>query len=200
MSRDFFAHKAGSYEQNKNRVDNVANIASAIIDSVPLDRHMHLIDFGSGTGLLLERIAPRVRKITAIDISPAMNEQLCSKQDGLGCELEILAVDLERAEIAGKYDGIISSMTMHHVSGIGAMFRKFHALLDDGGFIAISDLDKKDGSFHTEDTGVFHAGFDREDIARIAIAAGFRNVTVKGVSVIRKPQGDFSVFLLTAVR
>lgn len=200
MSRDFFAHKADIYEQNKNRVDNVDNIAKAVIASTPLNRDMHIIDFGSGTGLLLERVAPYVRKITAVDISRSMNEQLYSKRERIACALDICEVDLEADELDGKYDGIISSMTMHHIKDIKSMFYKFHSMLNDGGFIAISDLDSEDGSFHTEDTGVYHCGFGRSEISEIARSVGFKEISILDASVIRKPQGDFSVFLLKAVR
>jgi len=69
MSKDYFSHKAHIYEQDNNRVDNVGNIADAISQQVTLSSQMHLLDFGSGTGLLLERLAPQVKKITAVDIS-----------------------------------------------------------------------------------------------------------------------------------
>lgn len=198
MSKDFFQHKAGTYEKDDNRVSNVERIANSIIANVSLDESMQLIDFGSGTGLLLERIAPLVKKITAIDISKSMNAQLAKKQVSLGCEIEILEVDLASAEIAQKYDGIISSMTMHHVQDVGSMFQKFHSLLNDGGFIAISDLDSEDGSFHTEDTGVYHFGFDRETIAEAAEQAQFHDIRVVDASIVRKPHGKYPVFLLTA--
>lgn len=156
MTTDRFAHKAESYEQNRNRVENVARM---IQRSVELQPSMHIMDFGSGTGLLLEQIAPHVGKITAVDVSPSMNTQLREKQSRLPCETEILEVDLERTEVEGQFDGIVSSMTMHHISDVGAMFRKFHGMVKADGFIAIADLDLKDGSFHTEDTG-FHTGFE----------------------------------------
>lgn len=200
MNRDFFEHKADTYERDDNRVSNVDNIANSIIENVSLDRKMHLMDFGSGTGLLLERIAPLVNKITAIDISKSMNEQLSKKKGDLACEIEILEIDLETADIAHKYDGIMSSMTMHHVKDIDAIFAKFYSLLNEGGIIAISDLDSEDGSFHTEDTGVYHFGFDRESIAQAAKQANFRDVEVVNASVMHKPHGNFSVFLLTAKR
>lgn len=200
MSIDHFAHKAGSYDGNPSRVDNVANIAGAIRNAITLDRSMHLMDFGSGTGLLLERIAPYVGKITAVDVSSSMNAQLLAKQAGLGCTLEIVEIDLETSELSGAFDGIISSMTMHHIRDTDAMFRKFHLLLKDGGFIALSDLDREDGSFHTEDTGVHHFGFDRSEFAKSAAAAGFRMIQTSSASVVHKPQGDFPVFLLTALR
>lgn len=198
MSKDYFAHKAESYEQNRDRVDNVSNIANTILEKTHIEPSMHLMDFGSGTGLLLERIAPHVKKITAVDISPSMNRQLAEKRASLQCELDVREIDLEEQSIDECFDGIISSMTMHHVRDIDAMFRRFRELLKPGGFIAISDLDKEDGTFHSEDTGVFHFGFERNDIARAAEQAGFSGIEVVSASAIEKEDRSYPVFLLTA--
>jgi cyclopropane fatty-acyl-phospholipid synthase-like methyltransferase len=200
MTTDHFAHKAGSYDQSKDRVDNVAQIANAMLGKIHFTKSMHIMDFGSGTGLLLERIAPHVGKITAVDVSTSMNAQLRQKLNALGCDVEILAMDLENTRLEATFDGIISSMTMHHIKHVAALFGHFHALVKDGGFIAIADLESEDGTFHAENTGVHHAGFDTAAIAKLATAAGFKDVAIATVSVVRKEQGDYPVFLLTAVR
>lgn len=197
MDNDYFEHKADSYDQVKDRVTNVENIANSILNNVKLDETMEIMDFGSGTGLLLERIASFVEKITAIDISKSMNKQLNRKREDLECELEILEMDLSKSKLDRKFDGIISSMTMHHVDDISAMFDKFYSMLNDGGVIAIADLDIEDGAFHTEDTGVFHFGFDRKNISNSAMESGFRDVKVISASVMQKPHGNYPVFLLT---
>ncbi len=173
-------------------------IGNAIKAQVPLLREMQLLDFGSGTGLLLQQIAPLVGKITAVDVSPSMNAQLRAKASDIRCELEVLEQDLIREPLQRRFDGIISSMTLHHIADIPALFRQFHQLLKPGGFIALADLDTEDGSFHTEDTGVFHCGFDRSAIAAEAVAAGFTAVQTADASVVQKPHGQYSVFLLTA--
>lgn len=198
MTRDHFAHKADTFDSNPIRVDNVASIADAIRATIPLATAMHLMDFGSGTGLLLERIAPFVGRITAVDVSPSMNAQLEAKRALLPCDLEICAIDLVTSEPPGPFDGIISSMTLHHIQDVGALLERFRSLLKPGGFIALADLDSEDGSFHSEDTGVFHNGFDRNALAAQASAAGFAAVAVCDASVVRKPQRDYPVFLLTA--
>lgn len=200
MTIDHFARKAGSYEQDPNRVGNVQTIAGAIRGVFQLDRSMHLMDFGSGTGLLLEGLAPHVARFTAVDVSPSMHAQLRAKQDQLGCPLEMIEADLERVDLDRTFDGIVSSMTMHHIRNIEAMFGKFHAMLREGGFIAIADLDQEDGSFHTEDTGVHHLGFDRTAIAACATGAGFRQVQVTTASVVQKGGRGYPIFLLTGVR
>lgn len=198
--KDLFAHKAGNYETRPSRINNIDSIAGTIIATVKLDRSMHIVDFGAGTGLLLERIAPHVRKVTSIDVSPSMAKQLLEKKDRLPCELEQFELDLEKSDAPGVYDGVISSMTLHHIRDVEALLRKFHAMVKPGGFIALSDLDKENGSFHTEDTGVRHHGFERNWIEAAARREGFIEVATHNASVISKPNGDYPVFLLTARR
>ena len=178
MSNDFFKHKAESYEQDNSRVENVQTIASSILSRIDLKPDMDIMDFGSGTGLLLEQIAPYVRSITAVDISKSMNEQLNKKRAELDCELEIIEMDLTTSNLDRKFDGIISSMTLHHVDDLKAMFDKLYSMLKPGGFIALADLETEDGSFHTEDTGVFHFGFSRDELRDLATGAGFSQVEV----------------------
>ena len=204
MTTDHFAHKAASYETQKDRVDNVAQIGRSITDTIALTKSMRIMDFGSGTGLLLERIAPHVQAITAVDISTSMNGQLRDKKERVAretaCELEIIEMDLEQSILDRKFDGIISSMTLHHIKNIPALFAKFHSMLNPSGFIALADLDREDGSFHSENTGVYHTGFDREIICKQAIDAKFKNVAIATASVVNKAQGTFPVFLLTGYR
>jgi putative AdoMet-dependent methyltransferase len=200
MPIDPFAQKAASYEENRARVDNVQQIASAMLGAVQFERGMQIMDFGAGTGLLLERVAPHVAKVTAVDVSTAMQDQLRQKLGRLACEVELIELDLESATLDRTFDGIISSMTLHHIRDVGALLRKLHGMLRVGGFIALADLDREDGSFHNEDTGVRHPGFERADIERLAGEAGFSEVRTSTASRMRKHDREYPVFLLTARR
>jgi len=200
-TKDYFSEKSKVYETEPARVDNVTNIADAILNKLTYDKiTTHVMDFGSGTGLLTTKVAPHVRKITTVDISPSMNEQLRSKKDSLPCELTMLELDLSTAELDETFDGIISSMTIHHVEDTLALFQKFHRLLNSGGTIALADLDTEDGTFHSDDTGVFHFGFDQEEFATLAKKAGFEDVNIEIVSVAKKPYGEYPIFLLTGYK
>ena len=198
MSNDFFQNKAASYEQDNHRVANVETIASAILSRIDFKPDMEIMDFGSGTGLLLEQIAPSVRSITAVDISQSMNQQLEQKRNSLPCELKIIEKDLTNSDLNRKFDGIISSMTLHHVDDLKSMFAKLHSMLKPGGFIALADLETENGSFHKEDTGVFHFGFSDKELIDFATGSGFSNVEVNPASTVHKPYGDYPVLLLTA--
>lgn len=197
-TKDFFSEKAKDYDNEVSRTNNVSTIAKTILKEISFSKEMSIMDFGSGTGLLLSEIAPFVGKITAVDVSAAMIAVLESKKKDIQCPLEIVQMDLTTETLDRKFDAIISSMTIHHIKDVLALFQKFQSLLKDNGTIAIADLDTEDGSFHTEDTGVFHCGFDRDEFVKMAENAGFKDIKIQNASEIAKPTGNFSVFLLTA--
>ena len=195
---DLFANKSKSWDMSSRRVQNAKSIAKLIVKNIDLDKEMELMDFGAGTGLLSYFVAPFVGKIVAVDNSPSMLKEFETKCDAFACETEIVEKDLSSETLDRKFDGIISSMTIHHLEDTLALFRKLYEMLKDGGFIAIADLDSEDGSFHSDNTGVFHHGFDREALQAIAEEAGFKDVRFDTASTIQKPHRDFTVFLMTA--
>ena len=71
-------------------------------------------------------------------------------------------------------------------------------MLSNGGFIALADLDIEDGTFHSDNEGVFHFGFDRDKLVEIASKVGFKDIEIETANTIKKPHQDFDVFLLCA--
>jgi len=195
---DLFANKSKSWDMNSKRVQNAKGIAGLIVKNIKLDKSMEIMDFGAGTGLLSYFVAPYVEKIVAVDNSPSMLLEFQSKCNEFVCETEVIEKDLSVESLERSFDGIISSMTIHHLDDTLALFAKLYSMLNDGGFIAIADLDSEDGSFHSDNTGVHHYGFDREALQLIAEEAGFKNVKFDTASTIDKPHRTFTVFLLTA--
>jgi len=200
MNEDLFAHKSKSWDMNSKRVQNAKGIAELIVKNIKLNKSMEIMDFGAGTGLLSYFVAPYVKKITAVDNSPSMLLEFKTKCDEFICETEVIEKDLSVASIDRKFDGVISSMTIHHLEDILALFSKLYTMVKDGGFIAIADLDSEDGTFHSDNTGVHHHGFDREALQLIAEEAGFKDVKFDLASTINKPHRTFTVFLLTATK
>ncbi len=200
MNVDHFANKSKSWDMNSKRVQNAKSIAELIVKNMALKPSMKMMDFGAGTGLLSHFIAPHVDSIVAVDNSPSMLEKFQEKSSEFDCKIEILQLDLSEQEIDEKFDGIISSMTIHHLEDTKRLFEKFYAMLNKGGFIAIADLDSEDGTFHSDNTGVFHFGFDRAVLEEIAKEVGFGEVKFELANKIKKPHQDFTVFLMTAIK
>ena len=200
QKNDHFSEKAKNWDRGNKRLQTVNAIAENILSDIHLTKEFHLLDFGSGTGLLTERLAPEVKKITCIDTSPAMNAKLLAKE--LPCSIDLQEIDVTQEDIEGvfddRFDGIVSSMTLHHIEDIQALFEKFYKLLKDDAFIALADLLSEDGKFHSDNTGVFHFGFDADEIQNIAKNTGFKDIHIKVVNSIEKPHNSYDVFLLTA--
>ena len=197
---DHFAHKSKSWDMNSKRVKNAKGIAELIVNNIKLDKSMELMDFGAGTGLLSYFVAPFVKKIVAVDNSPSMLVEFENKCDEFSCETEVIEKDLGADTLERKFDGIISSMTIHHLEDTPSLLSKLYDMLDEDGFDAIADLDSEDGSFHSDNTGVFHYGFDRHLLTEYVQKAGFKDITFSLASTISKPHADFTVFLMTAVK
>ncbi len=197
---DLFANKSKSWDMNSKRVQNAKGIAELIVKNIKIDKSMEIMDFGAGTGLLSYFVAPYVEKIVAVDNSPSMLLEFQSKCNEFVCKTEVIEKDLSIESLERSFDGIISSMTIHHLDDTLALFAKLYSMLNDGGFIAIADLDSEDGSFHSDNTGVYHHGFDREVLKIIAEDVGFKEIRFDTASTITKPHQTFTVFLMTAVR
>jgi 2-polyprenyl-3-methyl-5-hydroxy-6-metoxy-1,4-benzoquinol methylase len=101
------------------------------------------------------------------------------------------------------FDLVVTAMTLHHVPDTDRILAVFHDLLNAGGHLCIADLDKEDGSFHGPEVDVHH-GFDRAELSRRAIHAGFADIRFQTVfSIVKESAGEtrqYPVFLMTAQR
>ena len=197
--QDHFQEKAKKWDQGSVRVNGAKIIADAIKAKVSLDKNMKLMDFGVGTGLLGFELAKDVEHILGIDTSEAMLEKLQEKNTP-ELSIEPLSIDITQTPLDQTFDGIISSMTLHHVENLSNFFHTIYANLEENGFIAIADLELEDGTFHSDNTGVFHFGFEKEKLCEIVNNAGFKNIFFENINTINKPHKDFGVFLLTAFK
>jgi cyclopropane fatty-acyl-phospholipid synthase-like methyltransferase len=202
MTKDLFLTKSKHWDMNSKRVQGAKAIADKIMEHVSLKKTMHLMDFGAGTGLLSYCLSEQIRKVTAIDNSPSMLEVFKEKSDDFRCETEVLELDFshETLDTKSRFDGIISSMTIHHLEDSEAMLQKMYNLLPQNGFIALADLDTEKGDFHSDNAGVFHFGFERESLQHIAQKVGFREVKFYEANTINKPHATYTVFLMVGYK
>ena len=196
---DYFKDKAENWDKDTTKKSTPLSIAEAIKKKFDLNKDMSIMDFGVGTGLLGFEIAKEVKKVFGVDMSPSMLRKLREKNTP-ELSIEALEQDIVKEPLSDIFDGIISSMTLHHVEDLEAFFHSIYKNLSEDGFIAIADLEKEDGSFHSDNTGVYHFGFLEETLCEIVKKCGFKDVIFENIATIYKPQRDFGVFLLSAKR
>ncbi len=203
MNKSVFDERARGWD-SPGRVALAEAVAGAMVNDIPLDRNMTVVDFGAGTGLVTLSLAPLVKKVIAVDSSQGMLEAMSEKMELLGVKnVDTLFAGHSSAEFHSlKAEGLVSSMTFHHVEDVESLCGDIYAILAPGGFVAVADLDLEDGSFHPDNTGVYHPGFDEETIMGHFSRAGFNSVNRRIIHGIqRKRDGRdriYQVFLLTA--
>lgn len=198
---DMFEDKARDWDERPVPKQISDGIGAYLKDVIEWNSSMRVMDFGAGTGLLASHVAPLVSKVTAVDVSQAMLDQLAAKTD-LEEKVETHCQDILQVPLQEELDGIVSAMAMHHVENTDALLATFRAHLKPGGFVALADLDAEDGSFHPPQTeGVFHHGFDRASLEAQLSDAGFGGIRFVTVTTVRKENGAaYPVFLVTAKR
>ena len=203
-NRKDFDKEAAQWDSNPGRVRLASDVGAAIIAAIPLTKDTTVIDFGCGTGLLTLKLQPLVKSITGVDNSPGMLAMLKNKiaEQDLGNVLT-QHVDFEKGQhVSGQYDLIVSSMVLHHIPDTAELFKEWLGLLRPNGQVCFADLDTEDGTFHGDNTGVHHLGFDRAKLKQLLLETGYCEVCDTTATIISKEvdgkQRTFPIFLITA--
>ena len=199
-----FDERAKDLDSDPEKVARARAVADAIRGALPLSKEMKALEYGCGTGLLSFALQPELGPITLADTSQGMLEVLSEKIAAAGvtnmrpARLDLTTEPLPRE----KFDLTYSLMTLHHIHDVKDMLIKFHKLLTPSGFLVVADLDKEDGSFHTDGSTDVHLGFDRDELRKTVEGVGFEKITFLTTYEIKKQAGNeqktFPVFLMTA--
>ncbi len=200
-----FDDKAKTWDSDPIKQERAQAVAAAIRQRVPLSSAWRALEYGCGTGLLSFALHTDLGAISLADASPGMLAVLAEKIAAAEVDnLHPLRLDLTHDPLpTERYDLIHSLMTLHHVFEIKQLLQNFHALLLPGGWLAIADLDREDGSFHGAGFSG-HNGFERETLRAQLIEAGFSRVEFSTCYRMKKAtdQGvrEYPLFLAVATR
>lgn len=102
------------------------------------------VDLGAGTGFVTMALAPKVASVRAVDISPAMTEELAKHAAEAGLSNVTAEVgDLTSFQLApASVDLIVSSYVLHHLLDPAkrALVRESITWLRPGGRLVIADM------------------------------------------------------------
>ena len=199
-----FDRVAAEWDANPGRVVLARAVADAIRNAVPLRPDMNVMDFGAGTGLVTLGLLPHVDRFTAVDASGEMLRVLDGKLKALRIgNVHTMLCEIGKTPLpVAEFDLIVSSMVLHHIPDVPEALRRLRPCLRPGGWIALADLDSEDGTFHSDSTGVYHHGLDRNEVYRWLQEAGFADTVAREAHRIVRSSADgqtrqYPVFLVT---
>jgi len=196
-----FDDRARTWDDAPHRVERSRVAAGLIAERVSLGPTTRLLDYGAGTGLLAQHLAPDVGGVTLVEPSVGMREALHAKVAAgvLPPDAVVLDVDLAATEPPDGLacDVVVSLMVVHHIADIPAVLRRIRSLLPGGGHLCIIDLEEEDGSYHSPSFRGHH-GIARGSLAHDLKASGFAAPTFDPAFTIEKNGRAYELFLAVA--
>lgn len=138
----YFRENASRWDQIRSMHVDDADVEATLLAALPFDAEKHLIDIGTGTGRILELVAPRVARSVGVDSSREMLALARSRLDTLdirGCQVRQGDMYQLREDDAG-FDIAILHQVLHYADDPAAVVIEAGRILTPGGTLAIVDF------------------------------------------------------------
>ncbi len=193
-----FDERAATWDDDPTKHERARRAAAQVRSTVALDRGTRVLEYGAGTGLLAQQLAPDVGPLTLAEPSAGMREVLHAKvAAGVLPDARILDLDLTRDLVPDeRFDLILGLMVLHHIPDLPPVLQAFATMLSPGGTLCVIDLDREDGSFHGDGFDG-HDGFDHDHLGAELADAGFAPPRFVPCGAVERDGRSYGLFLAT---
>lgn len=122
--------------------DQISPDLQAMVARLPLRPHCQVLDVAAGTGLLSRSMAPHVKSVAAVDLTPEM----LARGRQAAAQAGIANVHFEQGAAedlpypAAAFDLIATRFSIHHFLSPAAALREMARVCRPGGQVAVIDL------------------------------------------------------------
>lgn len=176
-AESYFATQAVQWDRLRSRHIAEERVEAAVLDTVGPGPFRCVVDLGTGTGRMLELLAPRAGRAIGVDQSHAMLNiarsrfERSGRQGGRGPQLrqgDIYALPVER----DAADLVIVHQVMHYLDDPSRALREAARVLRPGGRLVVVDFAPHGDESLREHHAHRRLGFPREEIEAMLRAAG----------------------------
>jgi len=196
--RAFFDSVAGRLGKDYVPGKSWKSLAEALLRLMP---PMVIADLGAGEGAFPLQLAPRAKKVIAVDSSAKMIEvgRNLAARHGVK-NIDFRLGDIEEIPIAdGEVDLVFFSQSLHHALHPEHAIAEAHRILAPGGRIVVLDLAKHRFEEAREIYADEWLGFSEAELESMLEGAGFTNIeTIIADKVPETPQ--FQTLLAVALK
>ena len=174
-SQDFFSRVAEKFRAQQDLIAGLPQYREsvlALLDKLNFGPQATALEVGPGDGAFLPELARRFQQVKALDNSPAMLElarQVCDREALTNVSLQLADALLDRHR---PVDCVVLNMVLHHFAAPAEALKQMACLLQPGGSLLVTELCSHNQSWAREACGDLWLGFEQDDLARWAIAAG----------------------------
>jgi ubiquinone/menaquinone biosynthesis C-methylase UbiE len=149
-------------------------VEDALLSLIPAGPEGRLLDIGTGTGRVLELLAPRVRQALGVDASKAMLALARSRLSGPGfAHCAVRLADMYRLPLLdSSFDIVVQQMVLHHAEDPAGAVLEATRVLVPGGRLLVIDLAEHDRTDLTGKLAHRWSGFSDDAMNRILTDAG----------------------------
>ena len=174
-SEDFFARMADSFQARQDLIAGLPQYRDsvlALLDALNLDASATALEVGPGDGSFLPELARRFARVVALDNSPAMLELAHNRCEQAGLDnVELKLADALHDDCPAA-DCVVLNMVLHHLAAPGEAMKQLARLVKAGGSLLVTELCSHNQSWAREACGDLWLGFEQDDLAHWADAAG----------------------------
>ena len=173
VASEVFHRQGADWDEMRALGLPAADVEAALLGLLspgPLGR---VLDIGTGTGRLLELLAPRVRSGLGVDASRAMLALARARlaRPGLG-HLSVRQADMYRLPLAGPFDLVVLQMVLHYAEDPAAALAEAARTVAPGGTLLVVDLAAHDRAALSERLAHRWPGFSDDAMATLLSGAG----------------------------
>src|SRR5450631_421732 len=196
----YFAERADDWDSIRALHASEERVEAAILAMIGRKPIGSLLDLGTGTGRMIELIAPLASRAVGIDQSPAMLAITRSRIESAALrnvqlrQGDIYAAPVER----DSYDLVIVHQVLHFLDDPARALREAAGALRPGGQLVVVDFAAHAEEYLREDFAHRRLGFAQEEIESCLTEAGLTGVRRQWIAPAAGEPGKLNVVLWLA--
>ncbi|WP_046863025.1 ArsR/SmtB family transcription factor [Microvirga massiliensis] len=197
VAQAFFARLAADWDRIRSLHAPEAAVEAAILDALGDQPIRNFIDLGTGTGRMLQLVAPLASRIVGLDASHAMLSVARANLERVG----LSRAELRQGDIYAppfprdSFDVALIHQVLHYLDDPARAIREAARLTAPGGRILVVDFAPHRLEFLREAQAHRRLGFAREQVAAWLDEAGIECTLVRELAPPRKGDDQLTVSL-----
>jgi ubiquinone/menaquinone biosynthesis C-methylase UbiE len=174
----YFKSSAPEWERIRALHAPEKDVEAAIVKRMTARPIQNLLDAGTGTGRMLELLAPHARRAVGVDVSP---EMLAIARDRLlrddFKQVQVRLADTYRLPFRGDtdaFDAVLFHQVLHYLDDPGAAVTEAARVMAPGGRLLIADFAPHTLEFLRDDYAHRRLGFSDREVEGWFVSAGLK--------------------------